>query len=109
MYAFELESRLVLFPEQLFRIQLGFELTLFEIYDKRSRLDEQRVRLIRLANERGVKGFSALVQEALEMYLDAEARRKKTVVRASKLRGVLRGKKAEQLERSVKEIRERWR
>src|SRR5690606_23745439 len=41
--------------------------------------DEQRVELLRLAAQRGEKGFSGLVREAIARYLEAEASREDLV------------------------------
>ncbi len=71
--------------------------------------DEQRARLLRLAAERGQKGFSGIVQDALERYLDEQERRSQKVEAAIDVLGTLSEDGAERLHASVRSIRERWR
>lgn len=71
--------------------------------------DEHRAALLELAARRGEKGFSALIAEALDVYLkgvsDGEGQRKATLA----LRGALRREDAEALRAATRTIRERWR
>lgn len=73
--------------------------------------DEQRSRLLKLAAERGEKGFSRLVREALDKYLEAEARQQhdRNIRRALSALGSLEEGTAEQMRESVRKIRETWR
>ena len=71
--------------------------------------DEQRARLLKLATERGEKGFSRLVQEALELYLRENQARRKRVAAARATLGSFSEKEAESLRQSVRTLRERWR
>lgn len=71
--------------------------------------DEQRAQLLRLAARRGEKGFSHLVQEALERYLAEQADRQERVRAAIDVLGSFDDRSADALESSVKEIRGRWR
>lgn len=71
--------------------------------------DEQRARLLELAARRGVKGFSALVQEAVDLYLEAQAGRAEAVRSALAAIGSLDEKAAAALRDSVKRSRESWR
>ncbi len=70
--------------------------------------DAHRAALLRLAAERGHKGFSKLVGEAVEAYLAnlgvADER-----ARAARLRGILSAADAKELEGRVRAVRERWR
>ncbi len=70
--------------------------------------ESQRAALLRLAAERGDKGFSRLVGEAVEAYLSnlglADGR-----TGAQRLRGILSEQDAVDLEARVKALRERWR
>ncbi|HET7294541.1 MAG TPA: hypothetical protein VFM88_19105 [Vicinamibacteria bacterium] len=70
--------------------------------------DAHRAMLLRLAAERGHKGFSILVAEAVEAYL---ANLGVTSERASaaRLKGILSEADAKELEDRVKAARERWR
>jgi predicted transcriptional regulator len=71
--------------------------------------DEHRARLVELAARRREKGFSGIVSEAIEQYLEtldrAEADRRK----ALKLRGSLSRQQAERLETETAGIRSSWR
>ncbi|MFQ5739665.1 MAG: hypothetical protein ACE5JX_11700 [Acidobacteriota bacterium] len=71
--------------------------------------DEQRARLLELAAERGEKGFSRLVQEALELYLRENQSRLERVAAARATLGSLSEKEAESLRQSVRVLREHWR
>jgi len=70
--------------------------------------DEQRAKLLELAAKRGEKGFSSLIQEALELYLQGQQRHQ-AVERARALQGTLRADEADELEAATKRIRGRWR
>jgi Arc/MetJ-type ribon-helix-helix transcriptional regulator len=71
--------------------------------------DEQRVELMRLAAQRGEKGFSSVVREAIDRYLEVEASRDDLVQVARAARGTLNGKDADALANRVAEIRSHWR
>ena len=71
--------------------------------------DEHRARLLELAVWRGEKGFSILVQEALDLYFEAGAERGERVRRALAALGSLDGAAADRLEASARRLRERWR
>ncbi|MBX7196438.1 MAG: hypothetical protein K1X94_30575 [Sandaracinaceae bacterium] len=71
--------------------------------------DAQRARLLELAARRGVKGFSPLVQEAVELYLEAQAGRTEAVRLALAAIGSLDEKSASSMRESVKRSRESWR
>jgi Arc/MetJ family transcription regulator len=71
--------------------------------------DEQRAKLLHLAARRGMKGFSALVQEALDEYLSATEGKAADVQAALGMRGSLKGKEAEQLAAACRSVRENWR
>ena len=71
--------------------------------------DEQRARLLDAAARRGEKGFSSVVQEALAQYFDGEEERRDTVRKALGVLGSLGAEEADQLERSVGELRRSWR
>ena len=70
---------------------------------------EHRARLLELAARRGQKGFSALIEEALEAYLKAQAAEADTRQRARLLQGALSAKDAMALRSATAEIRGSWR
>lgn len=71
--------------------------------------DAVRARLLELAARRGERGFSALVEEAVERYLEDEDRRHLQAEQAKAVIGCLSEAEAEQLEMSIRILRERWR
>jgi predicted transcriptional regulator len=71
--------------------------------------DEQRAELLRLAARKGIKGFSQLVQEALDEYLRRQGLKEQAISTALALKGCLRGKAADEFEGRVESLRELWR
>ena len=71
--------------------------------------DRQRARLLEIAGARGEKGFSGLVQEAIDLYLKVQSQKEKQAQLALKLKGTLRKDEAEDLARRVAEVHARWR
>jgi hypothetical protein len=70
---------------------------------------EHRARLVELAARRGEKGFSHLIQEALDTYLKAQAKHDEQRRRALMLKGILGAREAERLREASRTIRESWR
>ena len=70
---------------------------------------EQRARLMEMAARRGEKGFSKLVQHALDAYLRAQAGEDKKRRRALMLKGALAARDADRLRAATQQIRESWR
>lgn len=66
-------------------------------------------RLAALAARRGLRGFSQLINEALDRYLEDEERREAMVQEILALRGVLSAEEAGEAERRIRETRSRWR
>jgi Arc/MetJ family transcription regulator len=71
--------------------------------------DEQRAELLSLAAKRGLKGFSQLVQEAVDEYLRRQGGKEQAVGAALSLEGFLAGPGAEEFEKRVRSFRELWR
>ncbi len=71
--------------------------------------DEQRAKLLKLAAQRGEKGFSRLVEEALDRFLDENAERGHKVQQALSVLGSLSDAAGDRLEESVRQIRGTWR
>jgi metal-responsive CopG/Arc/MetJ family transcriptional regulator len=71
--------------------------------------DAQRAELLRLAGRRGEKGFSRLVQEAVDRYLADELSRRERVGKAVAVLGTLKDEAADALEASVRRVRASWR
>jgi predicted transcriptional regulator len=70
---------------------------------------EHRARLVELAARRGEKGFSHLIQEALDAYLKGQAKQDEQRRRALMLKGILGTREAERLREATRAIRESWR
>ena len=71
--------------------------------------DEQRSQLLKLAAQRGEKGFSALVREALDLYMRQHRARREAVAKALEVKGSFSDDEADALQASVRALRERWR
>jgi|HubBroStandDraft_6_1064221.scaffolds.fasta_scaffold303049_2 hypothetical protein len=70
---------------------------------------EHRVRILELAASRGEKGFSAVIAEALELYLQAQSGRTKAIRSALALKGSMTEKEATGLLTRTRKIRATWR
>lgn len=71
--------------------------------------DAQRAELLKLAAERGEKGFSSVVREALTLYIRQHRARRDTVAQALALQGSFSDDEADALEASALQLREKWR
>ncbi len=65
--------------------------------------------MLALAARRGQKGFSGVLEEAVEAYLRGEAKREEQRQTFDSLAGVLTEEDAGELERNMGEIRATWR
>ena len=70
---------------------------------------EHHARLLDLAARRGEKGFSSVIEEALEVYFAGSAERERFRKRALRLRGTLPQDEARRLLQSSKTLRGLWR
>lgn len=70
---------------------------------------EHRSALLALAARRGDKGFSAVLEEAIEVYLADQAGREKRRDLLLSLAGSLSESDAEELRRTTQELRRSWR
>lgn len=68
-----------------------------------------RARLLEIAAGRGEKGFSSVIAEAIEAYLEDQSSKDKVRRKALRAGRSLDPKDAEQLRRKVAEIRAFWR
>jgi predicted transcriptional regulator len=71
--------------------------------------DEHRAALLELAARRKQKGFSGVIEEAVEAYLTRERDQEEKRRRALALRGSLTDKEADALRKHVREVRKTWR
>ena len=70
---------------------------------------EHRARILELAANRGEKGFSTVVAEALDLYLKAEHDRKNAVQSALALKGSIGEAEATDLLTRTHSVRANWR
>ena len=70
---------------------------------------EHRARVLELAASRGEKGFSAIVAEALELYLDAQRGRADAIQTALSLKGSINKTEASVLLAETRRARSNWR
>jgi hypothetical protein len=71
--------------------------------------DSQRAELLKLAAQRGDKGFSRIVREALDAYLKQHRARREIIAKALKLQGSFSDDEADALTASVQQLRKSWR
>ena len=71
--------------------------------------DAQRAGLLDLAARRGEKGFSRLVQEAVDRFLADEHEGKERVEAALALEGSMTAEAADKLTASITRLRRNWR
>ena len=62
-----------------------------------------------VAARRGLKGFSLIVQEAIEQYLEQTASKNERLQAALSVLGTMDTAEADEIEESVQELRGRWR
>jgi predicted transcriptional regulator len=70
---------------------------------------EHRARIVELAAKRGEKGFSHVVADALDLYLETSQHRDEAVRAALSLQGCLSEAAADSLSRKTLQIRSNWR
>lgn len=70
---------------------------------------EHRSALLALASRRGEKGFSTVLGEAIESFLNGETEREKRRKTLLSLKGSLSKKEGDELRRIATELRESWR
>jgi len=71
--------------------------------------DDQRARLLEIAARRGEKGFSGLVQEALDRYLAEVDAQENRIKEALGVLGALGEEEATHMEETVNALRGSWR
>ena len=71
--------------------------------------DDQRARLLEVAAREGRKGFSHLIQEAVDRFLEEEERRGEEVAATLGMVGSFAPEDAQALRERTRELREHWR
>ena len=69
----------------------------------------KRARLLALAAERGEKGFSRLIDEALEIYFRSLEERREDIQAALALKGTLSDREAKAMRADIARLRSKWR
>jgi predicted transcriptional regulator len=67
--------------------------------------DDQRSILHFLAAQRGLRGYSKLIQEAIDFYIREKTEQKKNIKHLLKMRGTWIKKKSKRFKRDLREIR----
>lgn len=70
--------------------------------------DRQRSALVSLAAHRGLRGYSEIVQEALDKYIAEQAKDAEVKEKVLALRGSWQQDEAEQTRARLAEMREKW-
>jgi hypothetical protein len=70
---------------------------------------EHRARLLELAARRGEKGFSSVIAEALDSFLNHQDKDARLRQQALSLRGCLSRREADHLHQHVSKLRAHWR
>lgn len=71
--------------------------------------DAHRAELLKMAAQRGEKGFSSLIREALDLYIRQHRARREAVAKALELQGCLGKTEADAFEANIRLLREKWR
>lgn len=71
--------------------------------------DEHRAKLLHEAARRGEKGFSSIIQEALDQYFAAETEQAARRAKALSLVGTLSDEEADRIEEDIRKLRRTWR
>lgn len=73
--------------------------------------EDQRLRLTVMATQRGLRGYSTLIQEAIDAYLNGESpkAKKARIEAALSLEGSITDEEAEAWRANIREIRSLWR
>ena len=70
--------------------------------------NDHRSALHSLASQKGLRGYSKLIQEAVDLYLKETSRKRKSVNHLLKMRGTWSEEEARQIKKKLAEIRRSW-
>ena len=70
--------------------------------------DDHRSALHSMAARRGLRGYSRLIQEAIDFYIKEKAKKKNAVEQLLKMRGTWSEGEAEKFRKRLEEIRKNW-
>lgn len=71
--------------------------------------DKQRAELLRIAGERGEKGFSSVVRDAIDFYVAQHGGREAAIRAALAVRGALSDEEADDMATEIEKARRHWR
>ncbi len=70
--------------------------------------DRQRSVLVALSAQRGLRGYSELIEEAVDKYIEAQAKDPEIKEKVLSLQGSWKKGEAEQVKARLLELREKW-
>ena len=70
--------------------------------------DKHRGILLSLAAQKGLRGYSSIIQEALDFYIDRETRSAKTKREVLEMKGSWGKKETEEVKHKLAELRKNW-
>ncbi len=70
--------------------------------------DDHRSALHSLAARRGLRGYSKLIQEAIDFYIKEKVKKEDSIKQLLKMRGSWSGDEAKELRKRIEEIRRNW-
>ena len=70
--------------------------------------DRHRGILHALSSERGLRGYSRIIEEAIDFYIEEKALKDNTVQELLQLKGSWSAEEGERMKAKLKEIREDW-
>ena len=70
--------------------------------------DRLRAALLAISAKRGLRGFSKIIEEALDYYLQALVTKDQELSELLKLKGSWSNKEAEEMRNAVQDVRKNW-
>ncbi len=70
--------------------------------------DQLRAALLAISAKRGLRGFSKIIEEALEQYVQSMASRDRDLAGLLKLKGTWSDEEAQDARKSIQEVRRNW-
>ncbi len=70
--------------------------------------DDHRSALHSLAARRGLRGYSKLIQEAIDFYIKEKVKKEDSIKQLLKMRGSWSRDEAKKLRKRIEEIRQNW-
>ena len=70
--------------------------------------DKHRSILLSLAAQKGLRGYSTIIQEALDLYIARQTRSENTKMDVLKMKGNWRKNETEEVKQNLAELRKNW-